>query len=58
MPYSEKQRGAACAAYHAKKTGDKSKLKGTSLEMFKSMSKAKLREWCKGPIEKPKMAAR
>ncbi len=57
MPYSEKQRGAACAAYHAKKTGDASKLKGTSKQMYSSMSKAKLREWCKGPLDKPQVSA-
>ena len=58
MPYSESQRKAACAAYSAKKKGSPEGLKGTSLRMYKSMSKAKLAEWCKGPLEKPKMAAR
>jgi len=55
MPYSEKQRTSACIAYNAKKGKlSKSKLKGTSLEMFNSMSLEKLREFCKGPMEKPK----
>lgn len=55
MPYTKKQRVAACIAYKAKKgETSKEKLKGTSLEMYKSMSLSKLKEWCKGPTENSK----
>lgn len=53
MPYSAKQKTAACIALAAKnKKVSKSSLKGTSLSMYNSMSLEKLRDFCKGPIIK------
>jgi len=52
MPFSKEQKVAACIAYNAKKGKiPKSRLKGTSLEMFKTMSLAQLEDFCKGKIK-------
>ncbi len=54
MPTSEKQQGAAKAAYGAVKKGAAAvkKLKGPSKEMAKSMSKGELKKMATGPIKK------
>lgn len=54
MPTSEKQKGAAKAAYGAVKKGAVavSKLKGPAKSMAKSMSKPELKKMATGPIKK------
>ena len=54
MPTSEKQKGAAGAAYGAVKKGAAavSKLKGPAKSMAKSMSKPELKKMATGPIKK------
>lgn len=54
MPTSEKQKGAAEAAYGAVKKGAAavSKLKGPAKSMAKSMSKPELKKMATGPIKK------
>lgn len=51
MPYSEKQQIAARIALAARKgKTPKSKLKGASLSMYKSMSIKELEDFAKSPI--------
>lgn len=53
MPYSKKQKVAACIALRVKEGKmSKSKLKGTSLSMYNSMSKVQLEDYCKSKIKK------
>jgi hypothetical protein len=54
MPTSEKQKGAAGAAYGAVKKGTAAvnKLKGPAKSMAKSMSKPELKKMATGPIKK------
>jgi hypothetical protein len=54
MPTSEKQKGAAGAAYGAVKKGSTAvnKLKGPAKSMAKSMSKSELKKMATGPIKK------
>jgi len=52
MPYSKKQKQAACIALAAKEgRTPKSKLGGTSLKMYNSMSKEQLKDYCKSKIK-------
>ena len=52
MPYTTRQRKAACAELARRKAGKKAKI-------FKSMSMAKLKEWCGAKkLEKKKRKAR
>ena len=43
MPYTKKQRKAACKVRH---------IPPSKRRVFKGMSKKKLDEWCKGSLEK------
>lgn len=53
MPYSESQRKSAAIALAAKKGKiKKSKLKGASKSMYKSMSLAQLQDFAYGKIKK------
>lgn len=53
MPYNENQRTAARIALAAKRGKiSKSKLKGASKSMYKSMSLAQLEDFAKGRIKK------
>lgn len=56
MPESKGQKVAACIAL-AVKNGKtpKSKLKGASLSMYNSMSKAQLEDFCHGKIKNSQM---
>lgn len=52
MPYSKGQEVAARIALAAKEGKiPKTKLKGASLSMYKSMSIAQLKDYAKGPIK-------
>lgn len=58
MPFSKNQKAAACIALAAKKGKiSKSKLKGSSKSMYKSMSVSQLEDFCKQPVKKPTMSA-
>ena len=53
MPYSKKQKVSACIAYNAKiGKVSKSKLKGTSLQMFNTMSEKQLKDFCKSSVKR------
>jgi hypothetical protein len=52
MPTSENQRTLACIALAIKRGKTPRSYSKAAAEMADSMSEEKLKQWCKGPIEK------